>query len=281
VPVVPSCIIDPVREVFLASLPPHVDGHPLGGHNPRIADAVVFDLLVLKLVSGMGYERVADASCSATTLRRRRNEWTAAGVMDTLLREVLAAYDQMVGLELVDLPGDGCTVKAPGGGACAGPSPVDRRKQGTKRSQLVDGYGIPLASVPAPANTADHQLLDHTLNTLAGTVPGPLPDRMCLHLDAGYDNNPTRTLLAAAGLSAQIATKGTPAPIQVGKRWVVERTNSWMNNYGALRRTTERHQDRLEFYLTLATILITTRSLIRRAWYTHRWDTRPPRPRIR
>ena len=280
-PVVPSCIIDPVRAAFLASLPLRVDGHRLGGHNPRIADAVVFDKIVLKLVSGMGYERVADESCSATTIRRRRDEWIKAGVMDGLRVAVLAAYDQMIGLELEDLPGDGCTVKAPGGGACAGPSPVDRRKQGTKRSQLTDGYGIPVATVPAPANCADHQLLDHTLNTFAGTVPGPLPERMCLHLDAGYDNRPTRALLTGAGLSAEIATKGTPAPVQVGKRWVVERTNSWMNNFGALRRTTERRQDRLEFYLALAAVLITVRSLIRRAWYTHRWDTRPPQPRIR
>jgi hypothetical protein len=42
VPAVPSCILDPLREEFLALLPPHVDEHPLGCHRRRIDDAVVF-----------------------------------------------------------------------------------------------------------------------------------------------------------------------------------------------------------------------------------------------
>ncbi len=67
-PAVPSCILDPLREQFLALLPPHVDDHPLGCHRPRIDNAVVFDKLVEALVFGVGYERIADAACSATTL---------------------------------------------------------------------------------------------------------------------------------------------------------------------------------------------------------------------
>ncbi len=76
-PAVPSCILDPLREQFLALLPAHVDDHPLGCHRARIDDAVVFDKLVEALVFGAGYERIADAACSATTLRRRRDEWIA------------------------------------------------------------------------------------------------------------------------------------------------------------------------------------------------------------
>lgn len=68
-PAVPSCILDPLREQFLALLPPHVDEHPLACHRPRIDDAVVFDKLVEALVFGAGYERIAGAACSATTLR--------------------------------------------------------------------------------------------------------------------------------------------------------------------------------------------------------------------
>jgi hypothetical protein len=54
-----------------------------------------------------------------------------------------------------------------------------------------------------------------------------------------------------------------------------------MNNYGALRRVTERRERPLTFYLTLAAVLITVRSLITRAWHHYRWPTRPPTPRIR
>lgn len=278
-PVVPSCILDPIREEFLARLPVRQDTHPLGCHRRRIDDAVVFDKLVTVLVYGCGYERVADSTCSATTLRRRRDEWIEAGIAEQLRTTALGAYDQMVGLDLEVLPVDGCITKAPAGGDCAGPSPVDRAKQGVKRSQLVDGYGIPLGTVPAPANRSDHKLLPDTLDALS--VLGPLPDGVVVHLDAGYDNQPTRDLLTERGLLAQIAVKGVPAPVQNSERWVVERTNSWMNNFGKLRRCTERQRACVDFFLALAAALVTVRSLIVRAWPHYRWSNRPPRSRIR
>ncbi|GAA2671563.1 transposase [Streptomyces lunalinharesii] len=67
----------------------------------------------------------------------------------------------------------------------------------------------------------------------------------------------------------------------LGGRWVVERTNSWMNNFGKLRRCTERRKAAVEFFLTLASAIIIVRCLIRRAWSVYRWDTRPRSPRIR
>src|SRR4051812_28190422 len=113
VPAVPSCILDPLREEFLALLTPRVDEHPLGCHRPRIEDVVVFEKLVEALVFGAGYERIADADCSATTLRRRRDEWIRLGVFDRLRLSCLDAYDTMIGLDLADLAVDGCTTKAP------------------------------------------------------------------------------------------------------------------------------------------------------------------------
>src|SRR5512133_2589693 len=138
-----------------ALLPTHQVSHPLGCHRPRIADRVVFDKLIQVLVFGCGYRRVADHTCSATTLRRRRDEWISTGVAERLRLEVLAAYDQLFGLELEQLAVDGCTTKAPCGGQTAGPSPVDRRKQGLKRWILTEAGGIPLGAVPAPANRRD------------------------------------------------------------------------------------------------------------------------------
>jgi hypothetical protein len=74
--------------------------HPLGCHRSRIPDQVVFEKLVQVLVFGCAYWRIADESCSDTTLRRRRDEWIALGVMDALRELVLEAYDRIIGLEL-------------------------------------------------------------------------------------------------------------------------------------------------------------------------------------
>ena len=213
--------------------------HPLGGHRQRIADRIVFDKLIQVLVFGCGYRRIADSSCSATTLRRRRDKWITAGVAELRLA-VLAAYEQLFGLELEHLAVDSCTTNAPCGGQTAGPSPIDRRKQGLKRSVAVEAGGMPLAVVPAPANRRDDGLLAATLDAIAGV--GPMPAQPVVHLDAGYDYQPCRRVLTVRAMAGEIAARGVPAPIQVGRRWVIERTHAWGNQDGKLRWRIERRR---------------------------------------
>jgi transposase len=275
VPALPSSILEPLWVQVAALLPTHQDTHPLGCHRPRIPDRVIFDKLIQLLVYGCGYRRIADHTCSATTLRRRRDEWISAGVAEQLRLAVLAAYDRMLGLELEQLAVDSCTTKAPCGGQTAGPSPVDRRKQGLKRSVATEAGGIPLGVVPAPANHRDDGLLAATLDTIP--VVGPLPERPVVHLDAGYDYQPCRQALADRGMAGQIATRGVPAAIQAGRRWVIERTHAWGNQYGKLRWCTERRRLVVAFWLALASAVIVCRRLLRRAWICYRWQDRPRR----
>jgi transposase len=275
VPAVPSWLADPLFDQFTALLPDREDTHPLGCHRPRIDDRIIFDKLLQVLRFGCSYQGIADSTCSATTLRARRDEWIAAGVFTALKQIVLAAYDRIVGLLLEDLAVDGCITKAPGGGQVAGPSPVDRRKQGMKRSLLVDGHGIPLGRVLAGANRHDSPLLAPTLDQLDDL--GPLPEDITVHLDSGYDSGKTRDALADRGLHGRIATKGVKAPIQASQRWHIERTNAWHNAFNRLQRCYERQETVVHAFFDLADAIITVRALIRRAWTTHRWDTRPPR----
>jgi transposase len=187
----------------------------------------------------------------------------------------LEAYDRMVGLVLEEIIVDGCITKAPGGGQCAGRSPVDRGKQGMKRSAMTDGYGIPLDRVLAPANRHDSLLLAPTLDKLSEL--GPMPGDIRVHLDAGYDSQKTREELAGRGMTGQIAHKGQKAPIQAGQRWPVERTNAWHNAFNRLQRCHERREDVIDAFFDLADTIITMRSLIRQAWTAYRWDGRPAR----
>ena len=274
-PAIPSCIIDPIWDQFSELLPEKEVEHPLGCHNPRIPDRVVFDKLVQVLVFGCAYERIADESCSATTLRRRRDEWIASGVMGRLQQIVLEAYDWMIGLDLSDVAVDCCITKAPCGGEKAGKSPVDRGKGGIKRSMVVDAKGIPLGAIAAPANRHDSPLLEETLDTME--IVGELPERMSVHLDRGYDSKLTRERLKGLGLGWEISGKGKPAPFWATNRWVVERTSSWSNAHKKLLWCTERVGRVIDFWLAFSGIINTVGRLVRSGWTHYRWEGRPCR----
>lgn len=235
-PLLPASLIEPLWVEFAALIgsderPEFAPTHPWGCRRRRIPDRVVFDHVIAALVHGSGYERLATSGCSDRTIRRRLRDWADAGHTRTLLRIALAAYDRMIGLDLDDLSVDGSITKSACGGEVSGRSPVDRGKQGTKRSVACDGDGIPLHLVAARANDHDSPLLEPTLTGIC-TMIGPLPQHRdghgrdlfpTLHLDRGYDSGKTRDLLDVLGFEGEIAVKGIPAPIQVGRRWPVER----------------------------------------------------------
>jgi transposase len=283
VPALPSSLLEPVWVQFQALLPAqpefHPD-HPLGCHRRRVADRVVFELVVAALVFGCGYERIANAQCSDATIRRRLRQWAHAGIGQQLHALALDAYDHFVGLNFDAVAVDGCITKAPCGGDKAGPSPVDRRKGGLKRCTVTDAAGIPLGIVSAPANRHDSPLLEPTLDAAIAQT-GPWPPAVTVHLDAAYDSRKTEDLLTAHGLRYEITWQGEHPPVKFTRRWMVERTHSWLNGYGRLRRMTDKDGEVVDFYLHLAAAFVTVRALIRHARKTHRWPNRPTTRRLK
>ena len=274
-PAIPPYLIEPIWLQLSALLPERRTNHPLGCHRPRIPDRLVFEKLVQVLVFGCAYEKIADEGCSATTLRRRRDEWIELGVLEALREIALEAYDRMVGLEPSELAIDSCITKAPCGGEKAGRNPVDRGKRGIKRSVIVDGKGIPLGSVSAPANRHDSPLLAPTLD--AARSLGLVAQGASVRLDRGYDCDLTRERLLERGLVAEISKKGMPAPLKVTGRWIVERTNSWQNAHKKLVWCTERRDRVIDFWLAFSEVIIIVRRLIREGWMRYRWEGRPRR----
>jgi IS5 family transposase len=117
---------------------------------------------------------------------------------------------------------------------------------------VTEAHGIPLGTVAAAANRRDDGLLAATLDTLV--VVGVLPARPVVHLDAGYDYRPCRQALAEHRMVGEIATRGVPAQIQASRRWPVERTHAWGNQYGKLRWCTERRRLVVAFWLARPTL---------------------------
>ncbi len=201
--------------------------------------------------------------------------------MQQLPTLALAADERLIGLEREELAVDGCITTAPGGGEVAGCSPVDRGKQGLKRSGVTDGHGRPVHVVSAGANRHASPVLAPTLAGLEQLAPLTASEPGEVQVDRGYDNGPSRALLADRGLVGVIARKGVPAPVQAGDRWKVERTPSWMNGSGQLRRCTDKRQAVVDCYLFLAAALVVLRRLIQTTRRRYRWPTRPTTRRLK
>ena len=211
-------------------LPVSGDDHPLGCHNPRIADRVCFEGILIRLVTGCSWvtaERLIAHQASDTTLRARRDEWVDAGVFDALADEALRAYDRIVGLDLSEAAVDGSMHKAPCGGDGTGKSPVDRGKSGWKWSLLCDRAGIPVSWVADAANRNDVVLFEPTV-AAAGALAA---DVETLHLDRGYDYGAVTTTASYHGIRRcpprDANAKPSRAQSRRGLRSAIERTNSW------------------------------------------------------
>ena len=140
-------------------------------------------------------------------------------------------------------------------GKKSGPNPTDRAKSGVKRSLLTEGHGLPLGLSVAGANRHDMKRVRPTLESIVVDRPQPTetePQGMCL--DKGYDYDQVRDILAEFGFTAHIRSRGEDADeiaAQAGKkarRWVVERSHSWMNRF---RRILVRWGKKPENYLAM------------------------------
>ncbi len=277
-------VVDAVWAAIESWLPPRQQTHPLGCHNPRISDRVCFEGILIRLVTGCSWETTEQLMghvVSDTTLRTRRDEWVAAGVFDRLASEALAAHDRIIELDLSEVSVDGSQHKAPCGGEGTGPNPTDRAKLGWKWSLLADRAGIPIGWATNGANRHDVVLFEPTL--AAADQRGLIADVETLHLDRGYDGARVRDCVAAFGITdlicgkrrqAGTATAKLTAPL--GMRWPIERTNSWLSNFGQLRRNTDRRSHHRHAQLALAITLLITAKLID---WRNRWspDSRPTR----
>lgn len=259
-----------VWQAFEPLIPAPVDHHPLGRHRRRKSDYDCFEVLLVRLVTGCSYEdaeRLCGNKVSDTTVRSRRDEWIAAGIYDRLVNEALLGFDKVIGLRFGDVAADGSLHKSPAGGEGTGKSPVDRSKLGWKWHILTDLGGIPFGWVADGANRNDSVLLEPTLDDAAAR--GWLDQVNTIWLDRGYDSDKTLKRLADAGIADAVVAKKRkrgstgPTPRQpMGLRWPVERTNSWLSNFGGLRRNNDRKTEHRLAQLALAIVFIITAKLV-------------------
>lgn len=220
-------------------LPPQQPVGPHGGR-PRVVHHVVLKVIWYVLVAGCRWEDVPrEMGCSGRTAQRRLRRWEELGIWDHLHADLLRLLRAADKLDPDVVIVDSVIVRAFGGGEATGPSPVDRRRKGSKHTLLVDPHGVPLAIRTVGANVSDQtQLIPIVLDfpPVGGKRgrPKELPDEA--YADRGYDNEATRWLLSWLGIEPHIAKRNTAHGSGLGTvRWVVERTIAWLKGLRRLR----------------------------------------------
>ncbi len=152
-------------------------------------------------------------------------------------------------------------------GKKTGSNPTDRAKRGTKRSVLTDARGVPLGLAVDGANRHDSKLVRDTLESIPIRRPRPKRyRRQNLCLDNAYNTPSVRELLEEFGFTAHIRGRREEA-LAISKqarfrarRWVVERTHSWLNRFRALLIRWSKRPDAYVAQLHLAFAVITWRT---------------------
>ncbi|MEO8396639.1 MAG: IS5 family transposase [Chloroflexota bacterium] len=235
-------------------LPQRVNTHRFGGGRPRVPDRRCADAIFYVLRTGCQWQALdATELCAHSTAHDRFQEWVEAGLFLRLWQAGVEQFDELKGIDWEWTSMDGAMTKAPLGGKKTGRNPTDRGKQGVKRSLLTEGHGVPVGLAVEGANRHDMKLVRATLESLVVKRPEPsenAPQGMCL--DKGYDYADVRAILVEFGFTAHIQSRADEArelAAEAGKRarrWVVERSHSWMNRF---RRLLVRWEKKPEHYL--------------------------------
>ena len=123
-----------------------------------------------------------------------------------------------------------------------------------------------MAVVIEGANRHDCKLVEETWNSLRAERPNPTAAHpQGLGLDKGYDYQEVRDLVREFGYTAHIRARGEEAQAIKrsarfkARRWVVERTPSWLNRFRRILIRWEKKPDNYLALLPLSCALITFR----------------------
>ena len=261
-----ACMPEKFYELARPLLPAEPAVGPQGGR-PAKSHHTVLKVIWYVLVTSCRWKDVPqEMGCCGETARTRLQRWEQAGIWERLHQLMLTMLNHEKQLDLKTMVIDSTQSRAFGGGEKTGPSPIDRRKKGTKFTLLVDRNGVPLVLRAVPAPRSDHREILPAITsvpTIKGKPgrPRTLPDE--LFADAGFDSEAARTLLRWLGIQPHIRRRRSPHGSHLGRvRWVVERTISWIKGLRRMRVRYDRSETLIDAWTSIAAAVVCLRVLM-------------------
>lgn len=181
---------------------------------------------------------------ASSVLHARFQTWQQQGRFAKIMQVLVRFYGRTRGVQWQWQAIDSRTSAAPLGGEATGKNPTDRAKRGSKLHILVDQRGAPVAVYITGANRHDKCAVEAVV--LAVVVRRPTSTQhFCA--DRAYDSTDVHQFVLNAGYTPHIKHRRRrgepPAPIGdvpgearfPARRWVVERTFSWLVKRRSLR----------------------------------------------
>ena len=255
-----ACMPEEFYELARPMLPPEKEIGPQGGRPPK-SHHTVLKVIWFVLVTSCRWKDVPqEMGCCGETARTRLQKWERTGIWSQLHHLLLTMLNQEKHLHLETAIIDTTQVRAFGGGETTGPSPVDRRKKGTKFTLLVDRDGVPVVLHAVPANRSDQLEILPTITALPtiGGRPGrPRTHPNKLYADAGFDCEAMRSILRWLGIEPHIRHRQGDHGSHLGRvRWVVERTISWIKGLRRMRVRYDRSGTSIDAWTSIAAAVV-------------------------
>ena len=215
-------------------LPDHPD-QPKGGR-PRSDKRKVIGGIFWILDNGAKWKDLPKEFGSKISVHRAFQRWVEMGAFEGFLAHVGSMVEERNGFRLCGCHVDGTFSKAKGGGDGIG---CTKAGKGVKIMIMVDARGLPIAETTITASPRESTLVEPLFYFM---VTVDFPEKLIG--DKAYDSDKLDGNLAALGVEMisphrsnrrpENRTQDGRKPRRHKRRWTVERTIGWLQNYRRL-----------------------------------------------
>ncbi len=220
---------------WLAERVPDAEVNPLGGRPPMDKRKALRGIFWI-LDNGAKWKDLPPEFGSKSAVHRWFQAWVFDGVFEDIMRDAGRFVEERDGYRLYECFIDGTFCKARGGGDGVG---LTKAGKGVKIMVLVDARGLPVAVETTSASPHESKLVQQLFEFM---LTANSPERVIG--DKAYDSDELDEDLADEGVEMIAPHRANRRPENVtqdgrplrryGRRWKVERTISWIQNFRRL-----------------------------------------------
>lgn len=220
---------------WLAERVPDAPVSPRGGRPPTDKRAALRGVFWI-LDNGAKWKDLPREFGSKSAVHRWFSLWVRAGVFERLMRDAGHLIEERDGYRLYECFIDGTFSKAKGGGDGVG---LTKAGKGVKIMVLVDARGVPMAVTTGSASPHESKLVQGLFEFMLSIEA---PHRIIG--DKAYDSDALDESLVDEGIEMIAPHRASRKPENVTqdgrplrryrRRWTVERTISWFQNFRRL-----------------------------------------------